>query len=84
MSETNSSIRRRLANNEPCPQKLRYDRGYADGLDKGKYKAIEVLDRYLGNLKDARHSFRWFGDNHSFKIAHKQLLLEIKRELQKK
>jgi len=74
MSETNSSIRRRLANNEPCPQKLRYDMGYTDGLDKGKYKAIEVLDRYLGNLKESQH-------NCSFKIAHKQLLLEIRKEI---
>ena len=74
MSETNASIRRRLANNDPCPLKLRYDMGYADGLDKGKYKAIEVLDRYLGNLKESQH-------NCSFKIAHKQLLLEITREI---
>ena len=57
--------------------------GYADGLDKGKYKAIEVLDRYLGNSKDGRSSFRWFGDNRSLEIAHKQLLLEIKREINK-
>ena len=34
MSETNSSIRRRLANNEPCPQKLHYDAGVLAGYAK--------------------------------------------------
>ena len=34
MSETNSSIRRRLANNEPCSQKLRYDAGVLAGYAK--------------------------------------------------
>jgi hypothetical protein len=56
------------------------EKAYEQGLNVGKKfaqnKAIEVLDRYLGNLKESQHDC-------SFKIAHKQLLLEIKREINK-